>query len=233
MGAYPSSDDSTLLGIASEQAPTYGVPSTLHALPRPPCRYASIILPGGDAWRLTELSNVVAYAGRHSFKRIDNMSRAQAFSGHPHLATNVSASSVSGRPKAAALTALTAVTPFRDSARPTPPQHSAQVFDLIGAPYGIRTRVSALRGPRPRPLDEGSEAGARQIIEASRRRNPAHSDGSSAGLAPRHSRQHARHEGMDGHIDESRTLQVAFHVALGVGEAGAAIDCLVQSPQGG
>ena len=25
-----------------------------------------------------------------------------------------------------------------------------------GAPYGNRTRVSALRGPRPRPLDEGS-----------------------------------------------------------------------------
>ena len=25
-----------------------------------------------------------------------------------------------------------------------------------GAPYGIRTRVLALRGPRPRPLDEGS-----------------------------------------------------------------------------
>jgi hypothetical protein len=26
-----------------------------------------------------------------------------------------------------------------------------------GAPYGNRTRVSALRGPRPRPLDEGSD----------------------------------------------------------------------------
>jgi hypothetical protein len=25
-----------------------------------------------------------------------------------------------------------------------------------GAPYGIRTRVTALRGPCPRPLDEGS-----------------------------------------------------------------------------
>jgi hypothetical protein len=75
-------------------------------------RCASIILPGDDAWRLTELSNVVAYAGRHSLKRIDNMSRAQAFSGHAHPATNVSASSVSRRPKAAALTALTAVTPF-------------------------------------------------------------------------------------------------------------------------
>jgi hypothetical protein len=27
---------------------------------------------------------------------------------------------------------------------------------IIGAPYGIRTRVTALRGPCPRPLDEGS-----------------------------------------------------------------------------
>jgi hypothetical protein len=28
---------------------------------------------------------------------------------------------------------------------------------IYGAPYGIRTRVLALRGPCPRPLDEGSE----------------------------------------------------------------------------
>src|SRR3546814_9839005 len=27
---------------------------------------------------------------------------------------------------------------------------------MYGAPYGIRTRVLALRGPRPGPLDEGS-----------------------------------------------------------------------------
>jgi hypothetical protein len=27
---------------------------------------------------------------------------------------------------------------------------------IIGAPCGIRTRVPALRGPCPRPLDEGS-----------------------------------------------------------------------------
>src|SRR5689334_7001281 len=31
-------------------------------------------------------------------------------------------------------------------------------FSMNGAPYGIRTRVLALRGPRPRPLDEGSES---------------------------------------------------------------------------
>ena len=45
------------------------------------------------------------------------------------------------------------------------------VIDFIGAPNGNRTRVSALRGPRPRPLDDGSRrtsarAGAhRQHIE--------------------------------------------------------------------
>ncbi len=38
----------------------------LCALPRPLCRYASIILLGNDAWLLTELSNVVAYPCRHS-----------------------------------------------------------------------------------------------------------------------------------------------------------------------
>ena len=32
----------------------------------------------------------------------------------------------------------------------------AQAFDLIGAPYRIRTGVTALRGPCPGPLDEGS-----------------------------------------------------------------------------
>jgi hypothetical protein len=35
-------------------------------VPRPPCRYASIILPSDDARLLTELSNVVAYPCRHS-----------------------------------------------------------------------------------------------------------------------------------------------------------------------
>ena len=33
---------------------------------------------------------------------------------------------------------------------------SANSKEFVGAPYGNRTRVSALRGPRPRPLDEGS-----------------------------------------------------------------------------
>src|SRR5690606_12835460 len=32
-----------------------------------------------------------------------------------------------------------------------------------GAPYGIRTRVLALRGPRPRPLDEGSRWSVRRL----------------------------------------------------------------------
>ena len=29
-------------------------------------------------------------------------------------------------------------------------------LNLIGGPNGIRTRVLALRGPRPRPLDDGT-----------------------------------------------------------------------------
>lgn len=36
------------------------------------------------------------------------------------------------------------------------PHLSAWAFAENGAPYGIRTRVLALRGPRPGPLDEGS-----------------------------------------------------------------------------
>ena len=29
-------------------------------------------------------------------------------------------------------------------------------FESFGDPYGNRTRVSAVKGPRPRPLDEGA-----------------------------------------------------------------------------
>ena len=36
------------------------------------------------------------------------------------------------------------------------PTQCAGLLLLNGAPYGIRTRVLALRGPRPGPLDEGS-----------------------------------------------------------------------------
>ena len=46
---------------------------------RPLCRCESIILLGDHTWLLTELSNVVAYACRHSLKRIDIMSTAQVF----------------------------------------------------------------------------------------------------------------------------------------------------------
>jgi hypothetical protein len=81
--------------IAREDGPPHGVRPTLAALPRPLCRYASIILPGDDAVRLTELSNVVAYVCRPSRKE----DRPMAFSGHPQPATNVSATSVFRRPK--------------------------------------------------------------------------------------------------------------------------------------
>src|SRR6185437_6997855 len=33
---------------------------------------------------------------------------------------------------------------------------------ILGAPYGIRTRVTALRGRCPRPLDEGSSLNERR-----------------------------------------------------------------------
>src|SRR5882672_6206587 len=112
------------------------------------------------------------------------------------------------------------------------PKGSAQLalprymLGLIGAPYGIRTRVSALRGPRPGPLDEGSEAVTRQIVEGLRPRNP----GRSGGLSSRHPRQHARHERMHRHIGKSRALQIALHLRFGVSHAGAAIDRLVEAP---
>src|SRR5258708_11399132 len=61
----PVKVDSILLASRAD-VPLRGVRPTPHALPSPLCRYASIILPGDDAWLLTELSNVVAYACRHS-----------------------------------------------------------------------------------------------------------------------------------------------------------------------
>jgi hypothetical protein len=48
----------------------------------------------GATWRLTELSNVVAYACRHSPTRIDIMATAQPFFGHSRPANNVSATNV-------------------------------------------------------------------------------------------------------------------------------------------
>ena len=36
---------------------------------------------------------------------------------------------------------------------------------LIGSPNGIRTRVTALRGPRPRPLDDGTEMAGERGFE--------------------------------------------------------------------
>src|SRR5690606_39770087 len=58
----------------------------------------------------------------------------------------------------------------------------ARAFLEDGAPYGIRTRVLALRGPRPRPLDEGS-----RVLREQRRRDvpaaPAGQKGQGAGAA--------------------------------------------------
>src|ERR1700716_1770575 len=52
--------------MAGERGAIYGAWPTLCALPCPLCRYESIILLADDACLLTELSNVVAYACRHS-----------------------------------------------------------------------------------------------------------------------------------------------------------------------
>ena len=44
-------------------------------------------------------------------------------------------------------------------ARPAPTRRrgSRRCAGSVGDPYGNRTRVSAVKGPRPRPLDEGAE----------------------------------------------------------------------------
>ncbi len=48
-------------------------------------------------------------------------------------------------------------------------QHSRPARRRNGDPYGNRTRVSAVKGPRPRPLDEGAiGSAARQRCEARR-----------------------------------------------------------------
>ncbi len=44
---------------------------------------------------------------------------------------------------------------------------------IDGAPYEIRTRVLALRGPRPRPLDEGSRVVGTGRVRGRRRKGPA------------------------------------------------------------
>ena len=67
-GLWP---DSILLSSQAERDPTHGVRPTLRALPRPLCRYASIILRADHTFLLTFLSNVVAYPCRHSLERID------------------------------------------------------------------------------------------------------------------------------------------------------------------
>jgi hypothetical protein len=70
------------------------------------------VLLGDDAWLLTELGNVVAYACRPSRQE----DRRHGLLCTPQPATSVSASTVFRRPKWLALTALTALT------APTPPE---------------------------------------------------------------------------------------------------------------
>ena len=44
---------------------------------------------------------------------------------------------------------------------------------LSGVPYGTRTRVSAVKGRRPRPLDEGDCAVLNKLPKLERQRNQA------------------------------------------------------------
>src|SRR4030088_1933650 len=59
----------------------HGVRPPLRALPRPLCRYESIILLAADTCLLTELSNVVAYPCRHSRAEDRQMATGQPSSG--------------------------------------------------------------------------------------------------------------------------------------------------------
>ena len=91
---------------------------------------------------------------------------------------------------------------------PGRPRGSRKRWVWTGAPYGIRTRVLAVRGPRPRPLDEGSKRQAVLIIHGSViSTNPGNARGPAApssGLATRHPRQNAGHERMHRHFLETR-----------------------------
>ena len=37
------------------------------------------------------------------------------------------------------------------------------VYKALGDPYGVRTRVTAVKGRRPRPLDEGAKISTRAV----------------------------------------------------------------------
>src|SRR6195256_3923898 len=62
MGRSHVSPAGILLSLRETMTP----PMVFSALPRPLCRYESIILLAADTCLLTELSNVVAYPCRHS-----------------------------------------------------------------------------------------------------------------------------------------------------------------------
>ena len=75
-------------GITTERGAIHGVRPALGALPRPLSRCASIILHRRAAslhiFRLTLLSNVVAYPCRHSLERIDTWSLRDNRRAHHH-----------------------------------------------------------------------------------------------------------------------------------------------------
>jgi hypothetical protein len=50
--------------------------------------------------------------------------------------------------------------------RPSWSPNSHKYFRISGIPSGIRTRVAALKGQSPRPLDDGDVEGARRIEHA-------------------------------------------------------------------
>ena len=51
-------------------------------------------------------------------------------------------------------------------------QFCKEEWGVEGAPTGIRTPVLALKGPRPRPLDDGSERKAQNALDKLRRLAP-------------------------------------------------------------
>ena len=56
----------------------------------------------------------------------------------------------------------------------------------VGVPDGIRTRVLALKGPRPRPLDDGDSEGERNTKSYHGGRGQRRASGRRCGAVPDH-----------------------------------------------